>query len=47
MDIEAPVTEAKISEICRFIKSTPAYELRYSDLAEASKLVENALDAHI
>ncbi|WP_400770891.1 hypothetical protein [Methylosinus sporium] len=46
MDIEAPVTEAKIAEICRFIESTPAYELRYGDLAEASKLVEDALDAN-
>ncbi|OAI25846.1 hypothetical protein A1351_15930 [Methylosinus sp. R-45379] len=47
MDIEAPVTEAKIAEICRFILSTPAYELRYGDLAQASKMVEDALDAKV
>lgn len=47
MDIEAPVTEAKIAEICRFVESTPAYELRYGDLSEALQTVEGALDADV
>lgn len=46
MDIDAPATEAKLAELLRFLETTPAYRVAYSDLESAHGAVETLLQTH-
>lgn len=38
-----PPTEDKLERLIRFVEETPAYELRYSNLPQAMRAVEDLL----
>jgi hypothetical protein len=44
--IFVPATEAKIAKLIRFVENTPAYELTYSELPEAMRVIEGLLSTH-
>ena len=43
-DLNMPATEAKVAEFLRFVETTPAYELSYSDLPSALNAIERLLE---